>query len=182
MEQKDYKLEIANLLLRKNYHVRGLAKELGLNHMTISRKIRELYKENAVDFRQEGKNKTFFLKKTIEAKILAFSAEQYKLHKALGKYPQLRRIIEKMQEDRRIKLAILFGSYAKGLAKKDSDIDVYVETENYSIKKELGLIDSKLSIKIGKYDRESNLMKEIEKDHVIIKGVEEYYDRNKVFR
>ena len=78
-------------------------------------------------------------------------------------------------------MAILFGSYAKGIAKKDSDIDIYIETENRKIKEELSIIDSKLSIKIGKFDTSSLLIREIVKNHVILKGIEEYYAKNKIF-
>jgi len=70
MEQKDYKLEIMNELLKGENHVRGIAKKLNINHMTIARKIKELEKENVADYREEGKNKRYFLKKTIEAKIM----------------------------------------------------------------------------------------------------------------
>jgi len=181
MEQKDYKLEIMNELLKGENHVRGIAKKLNINHMAIVRKIKELEKENVVDYREEGKNKKYFLKKTIEAKNYAFTAENYKLNQILKKYPPLREIIEKIRKDGRIKLAILFGSYAKGIAKEKSDIDVYIETENMKIKKELGWLDTKLSIKIGKYDKASLLIKEIEKNHAIIKGVEAYYEKNKIF-
>lgn len=181
MEQKDYKLEIVNELLNNENHIRGLAKKLNTNHMTIVRKAKELAKDNAVDYKQEGKNKTYFLKKTIEAKNYAFSAENYKLNKLLKKYPALRGIVEKIQKNRKITLAILFGSYAKGISKPDSDIDVYIYTSDKKIKEEVSLIDSKLSIKIGDYNKSSLLIKEIVKNHVIIKGVEQYYDKNKFF-
>src|SRR3989338_6501249 len=128
MEQKSYKLEIVNELLNNSNHVRGLAKELNINHMNISRKIKELAKENVVDYKEEGKNKTYFLKKTIEAKNYVFSAENYKLNKLLKKYPILRGIVEKIQKNKKIKLAILFGSFAKGISKPDSDIDVYIDS------------------------------------------------------
>ncbi len=177
MEQKSYKLEIINALLKRNNHARAIAKHLNTNHMNIVRKIKELSKDNVVDFRQEGKNKTYFLKKTAEAKVYILMAEHYKLIKILQDYPQLRAIIERIQKDKRINLAILFGSYTTGLAKKDSDIDLYIETKNIKIKKELSMLDSKLSIKIGKYDRETDLIKEIEKNHVIIKGTGEYYEK-----
>lgn len=181
MEQKDYKLEIVNRLLNNEDHIRELAKKLSTNHMTILRRIKELEKENVVDYKEEGKNKVYFLKKTIEAKSYVFKTESYKLLKLLEKYPRLRNIIEKIQKDRKIKLAILFGSYAKGIAKQDSDIDIYIETQNRKLKQEIQMIDSRLSIKIGKYDKSSLLIKEIEKNHVIIRGVEEYYEKNKFF-
>ena len=181
MEQKDYKLEIINELLNSKTHVRELAKKLNTNHMTVSRKIKELEKENVVDYKEEGKNKVYFLKKTIEAKSYAYKTENYKLLRLLKKYSQLRSIIEKIQKDNRISLAILFGSYAKGNPKEDSDVDVYIETQDRKIKPEIQRINTKLSVKIGEYDKSSLLIKEIEKNHVIIKGVERYYEKNEFF-
>jgi len=179
MEQKDYKLEIILLLINNRCHVRGLAKELNINHMTVFRNIKNLSEENVVDYIQEGKNKIYFLKETIEARAYFLIAENYKLMKLLEKYPHLRKIIEKIQEDKKIKLAILFGSYVKGLAKKGSDIDIYIEVLDQKIKKELELCSSQLSVKIGKYDKKSLLIKEIEKNHVIIKGGEIFYGKYK---
>ena len=174
MEQKDYKLEVIEQLLKQPSHIRAIAKKLDINHMMIKRKIHELLNQNVVDYREEGKNKVYFLKKTIEAKAYVYMAENYKQIKILEIYPVLRKVFENLHK-KNIKLAILFGSYAKKLAKKDSDVDVYIETTDKNLKKELELSDSKLSIKIGKFDKNNLLMKEIEKNHVIIKGIEEYY-------
>ena len=181
MEQKDYKLEIVNEILRNENHVREIAKRLNTNHMSIARKIKELKEENVADYKKEGKNNIYFLKDTIEARAYVFMAEKYKLLQALHKYPALRRMAEKILRDKRIRLAILFGSYAKFIAKQDSDIDVYRETQDRNIKKELSLFDTKLIIKIGKYSKGDLLIREIEKNHVIIKGVEEYYEKNNLF-
>jgi len=181
MEQKDYILEIIKQLIKGGNHVRGIAKELNTNHMLIVRKIKELFRNNIVDFKQEGKNKSYFLKRTIEAQVYILMAEHYKLLQIIGKYPTLRRIIEKIQNDKRIKLAILFGSYVKGTATKDSDIDIYLDTRNLNLKRELNPLDLKLSIKIGRYNKKDNLIKEIENNHVIIKGVEEFYEKSKFF-
>lgn len=181
MEQKDYKMEIVLNLLKKDNHIREIGRELSTNHMLIQRRMQDLLKNNVVDFREEGKNKVCFLKKTVETYSYIIMAEQYNLTKILNKYPLLRNIIEKIQKDNRIKLALLFGSYAKELAKKDSDIDIYIETEDRDIKREYSIIDSRLSIKIGKYNKEDNLIKEIEKNHIIIKGAEEYYEKNEFF-
>ena len=41
-------------------------------------------------------------------------------------------------------------------------------------------IDSRLSVKIGRYDKESLLIKEIQKSHIVIKGVEEYYEKTEL--
>jgi len=180
MEQKDYKLEVLLALLKEQNHVRGIAKLLNVNHMLVSRKIKEPLSYNVVDYRQEGKNKVYFIKKTIESRAYVFMAEHYKLVQLIYKYPDLRRCIDKIQKDKRIKLAILFGSFAKGLAKKQSDIDVFIESKG-DIKRDLALIDSRLSIKTGKYDKSNTMIKEIEKNHVVLKGIEVFYEKNKFF-
>ena len=181
MEQKSYELEIVNNLIGKNWHVRGLAKHLGVNHMLLFRKFKELYNKNVIDYKQEGKNKNYFLKKTLEAKSYVFMGENYKLIKLLEKYPNLRNAIEKIQKNNKVKLAVIFGSYAKGLAKKDSDIDIYIEAKDQRLKREIELINSKINIQIGKYDKDNLLIKEIERNHVILKGAEEFYECNKFF-
>ena len=181
MEQKDYRMETVLLLLRGKNHARGMAQSLGTNHMLVSRKIKELARSNVVDFVLEGKNKSYFLKKTTEALAYVLMAENYKLIHALNKYPTLRGIIEKIRKEKRVRLAVLFGSYAKNSATKDSDVDIYIETDDRNLRKELMLTDSRLSIKIGKYDKQNPLIREIEINHVVIKGEEEFYEKNKFF-
>jgi len=181
MEQKDYRLEIINELLKNENHLRGIAKSLNTNHMIVVRRVKELFRDNVVDYAQRGKNKVYFLKKNIEAKACAFMAENYKLIELLKKYPNLRGIIEKIQKNKAIKLAVLFGSYAKGMAKQDSDIDIYTETMNNKLKQEIEKIDTKLSVKIGRYDKTNLLIKEIDKNHIIIRGIERYYEKNGFF-
>lgn len=180
MEQKDYRLEIVGTLLRERNHIRGIAGKIGTNHMLVVRKIRELAQANVVDFVQDGRNKTYFLKRTAEARAYALMAESYRTVQLLAKYPGLRGVVEKIQKDSRIHMAVIFGSYAKGLAKKDSDIDIYIDG-NRSLRDEIRLLDSRLSIKIGEYDRKSLLIQEIEKSHIVIKGIEEFYGKNQVF-
>ena len=65
-------MEIINELLKNNNHIRGMAKNINTNHMNIIRRIKELSKENVVDYKEFGKNKTYFLKKTIESKNYIF--------------------------------------------------------------------------------------------------------------
>ena len=181
MEQKSYKLEIIDILLKEDSHARGIAKKININHMMVVRKLKDLLEENVVDFKQEGKNKVFYLKKTSEAIAYLTITESYKLVRLLSKYPELRNIIEKIQNNKKVDLAIIFGSYAKGLAKKESDIDIFIETTDRDLKHSIELIDSKLSVKIGMYNKENLLINEIDKNHVIIKGIEKYYERRRIF-
>lgn len=180
MSQKNYNILIIENLLESSNHVRGIAEDIDTNQTTVSRKLQELYKENVVDFRYEGKNKVFFLKKSLEAKQYTCITELHKAIRIIKKYPFMRKIIQELRRNEYIHLAILFGSYAKGNPDKHSDIDIYIETTDPNLKKQAESVDSRIRVKIGKYDKENILIKEIQKNHVIIKGVEEYYEKNPI--
>ncbi len=173
--------EVILLLLKEKLHVRAIAKKLKVNHVTVMNRLEELMRENVLDFKQEGKNKVYFLKKTVETRSYVIMAECYKLNMTLKMYPELRNIVKAIQKHSKIRLSLFFGSYAKGAVYEDSDIDIFVETKDRKLKKELELLNSKLSVKIGNYDRSNKVIQEIEKDHVLIKGVELFYEKNKFF-
>ena len=169
--------EIIILLEREDLHPRALADLLKANHITIGRKLMDLRQDNIVDFRLKGKNKVFFLKRTIEGRNAAMIAEIYMHSRILSRYPVLRGIFRSIQEMPDITFSVLFGSYAKGLAKSDSDIDIFVETQDSAMKKRVENFHSALSVKIGPFDPNSPLIREMMKDHVIIKGFEMYFDK-----
>src|SRR3989338_9040477 len=102
MSQISY--NIIGELLKKPNHIRGLAKALKTNQMTISRKIQELYHSKAVDFRKEGRNKVFYLAKTLEAKQHLYIYEHHKLLHRMQQYPRLRHIIEQVRKNPHIHL------------------------------------------------------------------------------
>lgn len=176
-KRDNLELDIIEALLKKENHVRGIAKMLNESHSTISRKLNVLKSENAVDFRKQGKNKIYALRNNIIAKNYILRTELNKLNRLLRKYPELIIIFEEILNNTDEKLIVLFGSYAKGTAKKDSDIDIYIETNSRNTKKAVEEIHSKISVKIGLFDKKSLLVKEIIKDHIIIRGVEEFYEK-----
>ncbi|PIN95448.1 hypothetical protein COU56_01575, partial [Candidatus Pacearchaeota archaeon CG10_big_fil_rev_8_21_14_0_10_31_9] len=169
--------EIVLVLLRNKSHLREIARTLNESHSTILRKINELLKENVLDYKKEGKNKIFFIKNNLKSKNYIYSAEIHKLNSLLKKHPELSIILEDIKKDFSKGMIILFGSYAKGIPRKDSDIDIYLETNDNNIKNSVKDINSKLSIKIGKFDTKSLLIKEIIKNHIIIRGLEDFYER-----
>jgi len=180
-KRDNLELDIVTLLLRSDSHVRGIAKKLNESHSTILRKLNNLGKENVVDFRREGKNKIFFFKQNLISQSYILQAELHNLTKLLRKHPELSIIFEEIIKKTDEKLIILFGSYAKGLAKKDSDIDIYIETKSRNIKKLVEEIHSKINVKIGTFDLKSPLIKEIIKNHIIIKGIEVFYEQKHFF-
>ncbi len=179
--KNNIEFRIILVLIKNKTHLREIARTLNESHSTILRKINQLVKENILDYKREGKNKVFFIKNNLNAKNHVYLSEIYKLSKLLKKYPELSAIFNKIQKNKKIKLAILFGSYAKFIAKPNSDIDIYIETKNQNLKKEIQMANTKLSIKIGQFTLSSLLIKEIIKNHVIIKGVENFYEKTKFF-
>jgi len=175
-------LEIILTLLKNESHLREIARNLNGPHSTILRKLNELLKNNVLDYKKEGKNKIFFIKNNLKAKNYVYSAEIHKLNKLLSDYPELSIILEDVKKNFSKGMIILFGSYAKGTPKKESDIDLYLETDNIKEKNKIKELNSKLSIKIGQFDPESLLIREVIRNHIIIRGLEEFYERNKFFK
>jgi predicted nucleotidyltransferase len=173
--------EIILLLLKGESHLRSIARELSEPHATVLRKLDMLVEKNVLDYRREGKNKVFFVKRNLQAKNYVFNAERYKLIRLIDEHPELGIIIEDILKGTEETLVVLFGSYAKFAAKKDSDIDIYVETRSMKTKRNIEMIHSKLKVKIGDFDLNSGLIKEIIKDHIILRGVEEFYEKIKFF-
>jgi len=173
--------EIILLLLKGENHLRGIARQLNESHTTVLRKLSGLVKENVLDYKIEGRNKVFFMRRNLQARNYVFNAERYKLLKLLKKYPESSVIIEDILKKCEERLVILFGSYAKFTAKKDSDIDLYVEARSWKIKEEIESIHSRIKVKVGDFNTSSQLIKEIIKNHIILRGVEEFYEKTKFF-
>ncbi len=175
----DYELLLA--LSSAPSHARGLAKSLHQSPATAHRRLTALFKQNIIDYSVEGKNKVFSIKKTLLAKTFMYRAEQYKFTKLILAYPFMAVILDEVLKKCNAQLILLFGSYAKFNAKKESDIDIYVETTDRKVKEVLESENSKISVKIGLFDQENPLIKEIIKNHVVLRGVEEYYKKTKLF-
>lgn len=174
--------EIILILIRERCHVRGIAKALGESHSTVQRRLNRLVKENVLDYKREGRNKVFLIKNNLQAKNYVFNAERYKLIRLIKEYPELSIIIEDILKRTSERLIILFGSYAGFKAKKGSDIDIYIETKDKKVKEEAEGINSEIRVKIGVFDTEDLLIKEIIKNHIVLKGVEEFYEKTGFFK
>ncbi len=179
MEQKLYNHEVALNLLKGENHLRQIAKELKINHMTIKRALDSMVKENILNVKEEGKNNVFSIKNSLEAYNAVLSAEIYRLSRFIKKHPELKREILELKK--MPFMVVIFGSYAKGIETKDSDIDVFIETKDVKVKNAASKLNEKFSIKMGKYDKNDLLIKEIEKSHIIVKGFEVFYEKSRFF-
>ena len=177
----NYQYEILLLLLKKQMHGRELAKELKTSLTRVQSILSELRSSNILDYKVEGKNHVYFIKRNMVSKSFILNAENYKLAKIMCKYPELEPIFQDVIKKTRCRLILLFGSYAKSTSGKDSDIDIYIETTDQKVKEEVQKIYGSISVKIGIFNPEDLLIKEIIKNHAIIKGGEEYYEKLKFF-
>lgn len=180
-KNNDIGLEITLVLIKGKSHLREIARTLKKPHATVLRKLNDLVKMQVLDYKIEGRNKVFFIKNNLNSKNHVYSAEIYKLSKLIEKYPELGVIFEDIKKSLPKLMIVLFGSYAKGIEKRESDIDIYIETANNSIKEKIKGINSKINVKIGKFDINSLLIKEIIKNHVILRGVEQFYEKSRFF-
>jgi len=89
-------LDIISVLLRRENHLRAIAKQLGESHSTVLRKLNCLEKDDVVGFRVEGRNKIFFLKENLITKNYIFQTESHKLIKLIRKHSHLESVIEEM--------------------------------------------------------------------------------------
>ena len=177
----NYTYEILLFLLKKDRHGRELAKELKTSLTRVQAILTELRNINVLDYNIEGKNHIYFIKKNLVSKSFILNAENYKLAKILSKHPELEPLFQDIIKKSQCHLILLFGSYAKNTERKESDIDIYIETTNPKIKEEAQKIYDLISVKIGKFNVNDLLIKEIMKNHAIIKGGENYYEKIKFF-
>lgn len=172
--------EVVLLLLEGPMHGRRIARRLGMPTTNVQRALHALEEGNVIDHETEGRNKAYFVKRNMVAKAHVLNAENYKRVKVLRTYPLLEPVLDGVLKACDSRLVLLYGSYARGAAGRDSDIDIYIETQDAEVKRKVEAVNSSLSVEIGRFDPESNLIKEIIKNHVVVRGGEALYDRLKV--
>ncbi len=177
----NYAYELLLLLLKKEMHGRELAKELKTSLTRVQSILAELREMNVLDYKTVGKNHLYFIKKNLVAKSFVLNAENYKLANIIRKNPELEPIFQDIIKKSEADLILLFGSYAKGSQNKGSDIDIYIDTTNRKTKEEAQKVYGSISVKIGRFNPDDLLIKEIIKSHAIIRGGEEYYEKIRFF-
>lgn len=163
----------------KKVYGREIAKKLKMNQKTVSNILIKLEKENTLKFTQEGKNKYYFLNRfNPNIKDILKIIELSKKIKFTKENKKLKELFEAL-ENRCDGIMVIFGSYAKGTNTEKSDIDIFIigkikKTEDlerlYNI--EINLIKTSKD----KFDKNENIIKEIIKSHIILKGVEEFIE------
>ncbi len=169
--------EIMLALARDETHVRQLARLVRAPHPTVLRILWRLEKMGVLDCRTEGRNKVYFIRKNLKAQAMLGMAERYKLIKAVESYPSITPILQDILKATHAPLVVLFGGYAKFSAKGTSDLDIFIETQDEKAKMAVEAVHSSISAKIGPMDPRSPLVQEMARNHVILRGEDEFYER-----
>ena len=141
--------------------------------------VNSLEKRRILKSSVRGKNKYFSLNlDNIQTRFYLLQSEIYKTLLFLDKYPLLKTFLKEVSKA----TIVVFGSFAKFTAEKDSDLDLLVISENEE-KLPFHLLpykihDIRMSEKtfIRAVEKKEVLLKEIEENHVILNNHSFYVD------
>lgn len=166
----------------KEVYGRELIGKVNISQKNIALTLNEMEREGILSSRAKGNLRYYFLNKANNLiKNYLFLAEVEQAIEFLKKNLKIKQIFEKIEKNN--KIICIFGSYAKGIQKKDSDLDLFIvgnfdEKEFNKIGETYGL---KISIKggsksdfISSLKNKNPLMNEILENHIILSGYEDF--------
>jgi len=165
----------------KEIYGRGLVGKVSLSQKGIALALDDLEKQNILKSRKEGNMKYFHLNKdNSEMQDILITLELARKIEFLNKHRKLAHIFK--QDDR---IVGIFGSYAKGIHRSDSDIDIFVvaKRRKNDYEEQGKLVDLEISVKYfseqefkNLLKEKNNLLKEVVANHIIIFGVEKFIE------
>src|SRR3989344_4303311 len=178
------KIEILKLLIEnkeETYSIRKIALQRKINYKSAYNALKTLGKEKIVELKSVGNTTLCSFNNNFND--LVFKAE-YLRRENLFKNKDFLIIHNRLSELRFPFIALLFGSQAKGIANKHSDIDILTIGGNEKeIKTTISLLPEKIHLIYVNYEEFINMLKSKEftvvseaiKNNIILIGIEEYY-------
>ena len=152
-----------------------IAKKKKLNQKTTSNYLYALEKEGILKSKTQGKNRNYFLNlENIEiVKNYILAIEHIRTLEFYKKHLVIKEISEKINEHINGS-AVIFGSYAKEIQKKDSDLDILIigRCNEKEIEKIGRTYNLEISLKVYPKLEKDILIKEAMKSHIFIKNSE----------
>ncbi len=178
----DIDLRVLSLFTKgydKEPYIREVEKLLKISSRTALLTLDKLEKIGILESKTKGKIKIYSIKKTGISKEYFLLTEQYKKIHFLEKNHLIKEILEKLDSVFE-GVVILFGSYAKGIQKKDSDLDLFIVGKHDE--KQIKEVGHKYGIEINiksypmdifkKEINEDILLKEVAENHILINNAE----------
>ncbi len=161
-----------------------IARKKSLNQKTVANTLNKLEDEGFLKSTTVGRNKEFSLNlDNLESvKNLIVAVEHLRTANFLKKNPMVKEILLKAKLFLK-GIVVVFGSYAKGTQKKDSDLDIFVggtynRDKIYEISKLYGIQVNVKNYSPDAFRRvlktKDVLINEILKNHIIITSIEEF--------
>jgi predicted nucleotidyltransferase len=163
----------------KEYYIREVEKLLKVSSRTALVTLAKLEKKGILESKKRGKIKVYSIRRSTLSREFFLLAEQYKKIQFLEKNHLIKEIFEKADEFMK-GIVIVFGSYAKGIQKEDSDLDLFIvgkfdEKKIKEVSKKYGITINIKSYPLKIFEKEIHediLLKEIVGNHVLIKDAE----------
>jgi len=162
----------------KRIYGRRVAGKLKMNQKTVSNILNKLEKEDILKYSTEGKNKYYFLNMlNPQIKDTIKMLEIARKNKFIQKYGRLKELFYAL-EKRAKGILVIFGSYTNFTSNKDSDLDVFVVGSLGEVEDLENLYNIKINVVKGRenINKQDVFVKEIIKNHIILKGVEEFVE------
>lgn len=165
----------------ERFTIKKIAESLKINYRIAYEKVMLLEKEGLIKITRIGNSKTSTLTNKFNSEV--FDAE-FERKMDLLKNKDYLILHNRLAELKFQFIALLFGSQAKGTAKKHSDIDILVIGGNErEIRATLSLLPDKIHVTHVTYEnfiimaksKEFTVVSEAMKNNIILIGIEEYY-------
>ena len=168
----------------REYYVREVEKLLKISPRTAQLILEDLEDKGVLESKTRGKIKIYKIRLSESAKRYLVFVEQYKAIAFLEKNLLIKEFVEKISPH--IKgIGVIFGSYAKGMEDKGSDLDIFVagdcdKDEIKRVSKNLGIGISIKCYPLKSFEKNINrdiLLKEILKNHIVFVNVEQFVQK-----
>ena len=174
-QKRNKEFEIIALYLgnyNKQFYLRQISKSSNLPLKTTQNNLFNLEKSKILKSKLEGKNKYFSLNlDNIKTKLCLLQAEIYRTEVFLDIYPQFKTFLKSFNTNIPI---IVFGSFAKFKANKNSDLDLLIVSEkeqkfsSHLLPNEIHQVNLSEKSFVKALKEKEALIKEIEENHIIL--------------
>ena len=163
----------------KEYYIREVTRKLKVSPRTALITLAKLEKRGILESKTKGRIKFYSIRKSGLSREFMVLTEQYKKIRFLEKNPLIREVLEKTDGFMN-GIVIVFGTYAKGTQKGDSDLDLFIagrhdERRIKHFGKKYGIEVNVKSYPLKIFEKgigEDVLLREIAENHVIIRDAE----------